>query len=309
MLQEAQRTSAPSAVSVSMSTAVCMVMCSELAMRAPLRGWDSPNSARRATSGPASRARPGGSGGGRPRPGTDRRPCGQRTWRTPLGSRQWADPASPFWAVHVRGGLSPAPASPQNTAAWVVDEFATVWGCRPLVERSPGHLPCHSLTSGASGRGGHRCRRGRARGAHRREPGRHGILLRGLRRSPAASANQVIVAGRRGDVTTYAAVMVLATHRADVNGVVRRHLGARKISFAAHEDAVGLTGMEFGGITPVGLPGGWPILVDEAVGLPARWSFRAAAQQAAAHRGRPVDPARRRAAAPRLGVALPARVS
>ena len=75
--------------------------------------------------------------------------------------------------------------------------------------------------------------------------------------SPAASANCVIVA---------AAVMVLATHRADVNGIVRRHLGARKISFAPHEDAVGLTGMEFGGITPVGLPGGWPILVDEAVG-------------------------------------------
>ena len=80
-----------------------------------------------------------------------------------------------------------------------------------------------------------------------------------------ASANCVVVAGRRGDVTTYAAVMVLATHRADVNGVVRRHLGARKISFAPQEDAVGLTGMEFGGITPVGLPEGWPVLVDEAV--------------------------------------------
>lgn len=83
--------------------------------------------------------------------------------------------------------------------------------------------------------------------------------------APAASANCVVVAGRRGDVTTYAAVMVLATHRADVNGIVRRHLGARKISFAPHEDAVGMTGMEFGGITPVGLPDGWPILVDEAV--------------------------------------------
>ena len=65
-----------------------------------------------------------------------------------------------------------------------------------------------------------------------------------------ASANCVVVAGRRGDVTTYAAVMVLATHRADVNGVVRRHLGARKISFAPMADAVGLSGMEFGGITP-----------------------------------------------------------
>ncbi len=83
--------------------------------------------------------------------------------------------------------------------------------------------------------------------------------------SPAASANCVVVTGRRGETVTHAAVMVLATHRADVNGVVRRHLGARKISFAAHDDAVGLTGMEFGGITPVGLPQGWPILVDEAV--------------------------------------------
>ncbi|HYN67349.1 MAG TPA: YbaK/EbsC family protein [Ornithinibacter sp.] len=83
--------------------------------------------------------------------------------------------------------------------------------------------------------------------------------------SLAASANCVVVAGRRGDVTTYAAVMVLATHRADVNGVVRRHLGVRKISFAPMDDAVGLTGMEFGGITPVGLPQGWPVLVDESV--------------------------------------------
>ncbi len=80
-----------------------------------------------------------------------------------------------------------------------------------------------------------------------------------------ASANCVVVAGRRGEATTYAAVMVLATHRADVNGVVRRHLGARKISFAPMDDAVGLTGMEFGGITPVGLPAGWPVLVDDAV--------------------------------------------
>jgi prolyl-tRNA editing enzyme YbaK/EbsC (Cys-tRNA(Pro) deacylase) len=83
--------------------------------------------------------------------------------------------------------------------------------------------------------------------------------------APGASANCVVVVGRRGEVTTYAAVMVLATHRADVNGIVRRHLGVRKISFAPHDDAVGLTGMEFGGITPVGLPEGWPVLVDEAV--------------------------------------------
>ena len=83
--------------------------------------------------------------------------------------------------------------------------------------------------------------------------------------SLGASANCVVVRAKRAGVETYAAVMVLATHRADVNGVVRRHLGARKISFAPHDDAVGMTGMEFGGITPVGLPNDWPVLVDEAV--------------------------------------------
>lgn len=79
------------------------------------------------------------------------------------------------------------------------------------------------------------------------------------------AANCVIVAGRRGDATRYAAVMVLATTRADVNGVVRKRLDARKASFAPMDDAVRLTGMEYGGITPVGLPDDWPILVDEPV--------------------------------------------
>ncbi len=83
--------------------------------------------------------------------------------------------------------------------------------------------------------------------------------------APEASANCVVVEGRRGDTTTLAAVMVLATDRADVNRVVRRHLGVRKISFADQAKAEELTGMEQGGITPVGLPGGWPILVDEGV--------------------------------------------
>jgi len=81
----------------------------------------------------------------------------------------------------------------------------------------------------------------------------------------AASANCVIVHGKRAGESTYAAVMVLATHRADVNGVIRKHLGVRKISFAAQDDAVESTGMEYGGITPIGLPAAWPILVDQAV--------------------------------------------
>jgi len=81
----------------------------------------------------------------------------------------------------------------------------------------------------------------------------------------AASANCVVVAGRRGEATKMAACLVLATDRADVNKVVRRHLDVRKISFAAMNDAVDQTGMEYGGITPIGLPADWPVLVDDAV--------------------------------------------
>lgn len=79
------------------------------------------------------------------------------------------------------------------------------------------------------------------------------------------SANCVVVAGRRGEAVRYAACLVLATTRADVNGLVRRRLDARKASFAPMDDAVAITGMEYGGITPVGLPADWPLLVDAAV--------------------------------------------
>jgi prolyl-tRNA editing enzyme YbaK/EbsC (Cys-tRNA(Pro) deacylase) len=80
-----------------------------------------------------------------------------------------------------------------------------------------------------------------------------------------ASANCVVVAARRAGQTTLAACLVLATTRADVNGLVRRHLGARKASFAPQDVAVAETGMAYGGITPIGLPAGWPVLVDAAV--------------------------------------------
>ncbi len=83
--------------------------------------------------------------------------------------------------------------------------------------------------------------------------------------SLAASANCVVVEGRRAERTVLAAVMVLATDRADVNRVVRKHLGVRKISFASMEVATSESQMAYGGITPIGLPTDWPILVDEDV--------------------------------------------
>jgi prolyl-tRNA editing enzyme YbaK/EbsC (Cys-tRNA(Pro) deacylase) len=76
------------------------------------------------------------------------------------------------------------------------------------------------------------------------------------------SANCVVIAGTRGDITRYAACVVLATTRLDVNGVVRRLLDARKASFAAMDDAVALSGMEYAGITPVGIPADWALYLD-----------------------------------------------
>ena len=83
--------------------------------------------------------------------------------------------------------------------------------------------------------------------------------------SPDVSANCVVITGRREGQVRYAACVVLATTRADVNGVARRELDVRKASFAPVDEAVAATGMEYGGITPIGLPAGWPVLVDAAV--------------------------------------------
>lgn len=58
---------------------------------------------------------------------------------------------------------------------------------------------------------------------------------------------------------------MLATTRADVNGIVKRYLDVRKASFLPMGRATALTGMEYGGITPIGLPAGWPVLIDRRV--------------------------------------------
>ena len=81
----------------------------------------------------------------------------------------------------------------------------------------------------------------------------------------AKSANCVVVEGRRGEAVTMAACLVLATDRADVNKTVRKQLDVRKISFASMETAVSRTQMQYGGITPLGLPPDWPVLIDSAV--------------------------------------------
>lgn len=80
-----------------------------------------------------------------------------------------------------------------------------------------------------------------------------------------SSANCLVVRARRGGTESLAAALVLATTRADINTTIRKALGARKCSFLSMDAAVEVTGMEYGGITPVGLPADWPLLVDSRV--------------------------------------------
>ena len=84
------------------------------------------------------------------------------------------------------------------------------------------------------------------------------------------SANCVVVSGKRDGEERVAACVVLASTRADVNSAVKKALDVRKASFLAVDRAVAESGMEYGGITPVGLPASWRVLVDEAAAA-AEW--------------------------------------
>lgn len=79
------------------------------------------------------------------------------------------------------------------------------------------------------------------------------------------AANCVILEAKRSDKTWFAACVIFGDTRADVNGVVRKTLNARRVSFAPMEKAVSESSMEYGAITPVGLPDTWSIIVDQAV--------------------------------------------
>jgi prolyl-tRNA editing enzyme YbaK/EbsC (Cys-tRNA(Pro) deacylase) len=81
---------------------------------------------------------------------------------------------------------------------------------------------------------------------------------------PDESANTILVIGK-AEPPRYAACVVLASTRLDVNRAVRDRLGTRKASFAPSDVTRELTGMEIGGVTVFGLPDGLPILVDSRV--------------------------------------------
>ena len=78
------------------------------------------------------------------------------------------------------------------------------------------------------------------------------------------SANAIVVATKRGE-KRYAACLALATTRLDVNHTVRRLMDGKRLSFASSHDAIAVTGMEIGGVTPLNLPDDLPLFVDRAV--------------------------------------------
>ena len=82
--------------------------------------------------------------------------------------------------------------------------------------------------------------------------------------APEDSANTIVVASKR-EPKRYVACVVLATTRLDVNGTVKRRLGAGKVSFASAEETAALTGMQIGGVTALALPADLPLWVDAAV--------------------------------------------
>jgi len=78
------------------------------------------------------------------------------------------------------------------------------------------------------------------------------------------SANTIVVASKRPP-GHYAACVVLANTRLDVNKTVRNLMDVRKLSFAPADLTAEVTGMIMGGVTPFALPDDVPIYVDAAV--------------------------------------------
>ena len=78
------------------------------------------------------------------------------------------------------------------------------------------------------------------------------------------SANTIIVASKK-EPKQYAACVIVATTRLDVNHTVKDLMGVQRLSFADAEETVALTGMMIGGVTPLTLPSALPLFVDQRV--------------------------------------------
>ncbi|MFF9335085.1 YbaK/EbsC family protein [Streptomyces albogriseolus] len=76
------------------------------------------------------------------------------------------------------------------------------------------------------------------------------------------AANCLVISATRGSVTRNAACLMAPGSRSDLNGAVRRHLAARRVTMTPRQEVLDATGMEYGSITAVGLPKDWRVLID-----------------------------------------------
>ena len=81
---------------------------------------------------------------------------------------------------------------------------------------------------------------------------------------PDHAANTILVAAKT-EPRQYAACVVLATTKLDVNHKVSKLMGIKRLSFASAEETKALTGQLIGGVTVFGLPEGMPLVVDGRV--------------------------------------------
>jgi prolyl-tRNA editing enzyme YbaK/EbsC (Cys-tRNA(Pro) deacylase) len=82
---------------------------------------------------------------------------------------------------------------------------------------------------------------------------------------PRDNAANAIVVASKTEPRLYAACLVLATTKLDVNHKVNKLLGVKRLSFASAEETKELTGQLIGGVTVFGLPDSLPLYIDARV--------------------------------------------
>ncbi|MFA5602803.1 MAG: YbaK/EbsC family protein [Bacilli bacterium] len=82
---------------------------------------------------------------------------------------------------------------------------------------------------------------------------------------PKYGANCLIVEAKRSDAKTYAALLVPVGYKYNMSTVVRKQLNARMVSVAPLNFVLENTKMEYGSITPIGIPTDWLIFIDPLV--------------------------------------------
>ena len=93
-----------------------------------------------------------------------------------------------------------------------------------------------------------------------------GLLLHEKYATPLeAELNCLIIEGKRNDISSYAAVLLPYGRKMNTNSILRQAMGAKKVSFAPLDYVLENTDMEYGSISPLGIPENWKLLIAEEV--------------------------------------------